>query len=173
MRHSLHVLLSLCMVTILAACQPLGVNSQNTQAQNAIPLPQQQAQSAPSVLFLIAQNQPAQNLQKVDLSKTQSIYVLPNAVLTRNDLARVESAAIGQDKQAFVVFTFNQAGTQKLAALSEQNIGKSLALVINGTLVAVPKISGLLNDGVLGVQVANHDVAQSITRIVAGQPAKQ
>lgn len=173
MRRSFYVLLSLCMATLLAACQPLGANRQSIQAQNAIPPPAQQAQAGSSVLFLIAQDQPAPNLQKVALSKTQSIYVQPNTVLTRSDLARVESAVIGTDKQAFVVFTFNQAGAQKLAALSKQNIGKSIALVINGTLVAVPKISGLLNDGVLGVQVANYDIAQNITRIVAEQPATQ
>ncbi len=173
--------LTLCIAALLAACQPMQLFSKphpNGQpaatdsevaaaATPRVPAARQ-AQSVPQVSFLLGQDQPASNLAQLPLSATRSIYVLPQAVLTRADLVHVEPV-VNDTQQAFVVFTFSDGGAQKLAAISRQHAGRYLAIVVNGSLVALPKLGSALNDGILGVPVSDRQTADAIARAVAGR----
>ena len=156
---------------LLAACQHTAPVQRTAAAANAssAPATQQQAAPAPTVEFRLAQTRAAKNLTEVRLGK-DSIWVLPAPVLMRSDLNGVGPVKDKQG-QAFVSFAFNQAGAQKLAAISQQNAGNLLVLSVNGNLVAVPQIGGPMTQGVLNVPVANEQAALGMTNAILGAPA--
>lgn len=118
--------------------------------------------AASSVGFYIAQTDSAPNLMQVKLSDA-TVYVQPQPVLTRADLTEA-AALVDRQGQNFVGLRFSPEGARKLAQISSQNVGKLLVLVINGQLVAAPRIAEPLNRGVLAFGV---DSAQTATEIAA------
>ncbi|OZI62614.1 SecDF P1 head subdomain-containing protein [Bordetella genomosp. 11] len=117
---------------------------------------------ASSVGFYIAQTEAGPNLMEVKLSDA-TVYVQPQPVLTRADLTEA-AALVDRQGQNFVGLRFTPEGARKLAQVSSQNVGKLLVLVINGQLVAAPRIAEPLNRGVLAFGV---DTAQTATEIAA------
>jgi hypothetical protein len=173
MPRSILVSFSLCTAVLLAACQPMtangksGVAGQQPVANAAAPAVQPPA--VPIVVFLLAQDKAAKNWTKVELSKTRSIYVLPKVELSRSDLSKVEPIRDSKG-QSFVSFTFTPDGARKLADVSRHNVGKILALTINGTLIAIPRIGKPMTDGVLGIRFASDQIAIGVARAVIGNP---
>ncbi|ANN73980.1 SecDF P1 head subdomain-containing protein [Bordetella bronchialis] len=120
------------------------------------------APAASSVGFYIAQTDSAPDLMEVKLSDA-TVYVQRQPVLTRADLTEA-AALVDRQGQNFVGLRFSPEGARKLAQVSSQNVGKLLVLVINGQLVAAPRIAEPLNRGVLAFGV---DSAQTATEIAA------
>jgi preprotein translocase subunit SecD len=112
--------------------------------------------------FYIAQTESAPDLMEVKLSDA-TVYVQRQPVLTRSDLTEA-AALVDRQGKNFVGLRFNPEGARKLSQISAQNVGKLLVLVINGQLVAAPRIAEPLNRGVLAFGV---DTAQTATEIAA------
>ncbi|AOB32884.1 preprotein translocase subunit SecD [Bordetella sp. H567] len=136
-----------------AATPPAG--APGTSAPSTVPV-------ASSVGFYIAQTDAAPDLMEVKLSDA-TVYVQRQPVLTRADLTEA-AALVDRQGQNFVGLRFSPEGARKLAQVSSQNVGKLLVLVINGQLVAAPRIAEPLNRGVLAFGV---DTAQTATEIAA------
>lgn len=154
-----------------AAAQPAAAAAQpatppappavtNQQAAGA-----QQQQGAP-VTFLLAQKQQAKGMSELKL-KDASLWYAPQPVLTRADLARVTPLKT-QNGQGAVRFDFSPEGAQKLAAITGQNKGRFLAIVVGNQLVSVPEIDAQLKDGVLGFPTASEAQAQAIVNAIRG-----
>jgi hypothetical protein len=126
------------------------------------PAPSTAPSGSASVGFYIAQTDSAPDLMEVKLSDT-SVYVQRQPVLTRADLTEA-AALVDRQGQNFVGLRFSPEGARKLAQISSQNVGKLLVLVINGQLVAAPRIAEPLNRGVLAFGV---DTAQTAAEIAA------
>jgi preprotein translocase subunit SecD len=92
-----------------------------------------------------------------------TVYVQRQPVLTRADLTEA-AALVDRQGKNFVGLRFSPEGARKLSQVSAQNVGKLLVLVINGQLVAAPRIAEPLNRGVLAFGV---DTAQTATEIAA------
>ncbi|OZI20676.1 hypothetical protein CAL26_24670 [Bordetella genomosp. 9] len=158
---------------LLAGCQTPGnkggtgstpANGAGTAAPAATPgTPAPSATpAASSVGFYIAQTESAPDLMEVKLSDA-TVYVQRQPVLSRADLTEA-AALVDRQGQNFVGLRFSPEGARKLAQVSSQNVGKLLVLVINGQLVAAPRIAEPLNRGVLAFGV---DSAQTATEIAA------
>ena len=139
-----------------ATTQAVTPSMRTTQAQNQVP----------SVLFRLAQTEQAQGLTEVKLSDG-SLWVQPQPVLSRADLSGVEPLQT-QQGQALVRFHFNQIGARKLAEISRRFPGKLLMLTINNQLVAAPRLSDPLIDGVMVIPVTNAQQALAIAQGIAG-----
>ncbi|CAM3397042.1 Preprotein translocase subunit SecD [Bordetella sputigena] len=158
---------------LLAGCQTPGnkAGTGSTPAAGAGATPPAAAPGTPapstapaasSVGFYIAQTDSAPDLMEVKLSDA-TVYVQRQPVLTRADLTEA-AALVDRQGQNFVGLRFSPEGARKLAQVSSQNVGKLLVLVINGQLVAAPRIAEPLNRGVLAFGV---DSAQTATEIAA------
>lgn len=148
----IRVLLSLFVMALLAACQQMPVNNQavnpaHPAAAASAPAPSRTVSTI--VEFRLAQSQPARNLTALHIGK-QTLYFFPPPVLTGNDLARAIPMKTSQG-QPFVRLEFNQAGAQRLAALTRQNAGRWLLITVNGKLVAAPRIGGPMTQGIMNM----------------------
>ncbi|KAA0890597.1 preprotein translocase subunit SecD [Pusillimonas sp. ANT_WB101] len=155
---------------LLAGCETTAPAQKAAAANNATvaaaqPAASQQAQ-ATQVFFRLAQTESAEGLSELQLSDG-SLWVLPQPVLSRADLASVEPLQTKQG-QALVRFGFNQEGARKLSELSRRYQGKLMVVTIADNLVAVPRISEPLTQGAMVVSVASSEQAMAIARAVAG-----
>jgi len=172
MQRNYLIPLALLAAVALAGCQHTTPRQQyaaaTPQAAQPAPVSQDAArQQQASVDFRLAQTQAAPGLSELKLSDG-SLWLLPEPVLTRADLASVEPRKT-QQGQAYVRFGFSQAGAQKLAALSQRYPGKLLVLTLNNSLIAAPRIQGAITNGVLDVGFASDQQALNVAREIAGQ----
>ncbi|ANN79694.1 SecDF P1 head subdomain-containing protein [Bordetella flabilis] len=157
---------------LLAGCQTPGNKTAGgttapdqaatTPATPSTSTPSTQTPASASVGFYIAQTQSAPDLMEVKLADA-SVYVQRQPVLTRADLTEA-AALVDRQGKNFVGLRFTPEGARKLADVSTQNVGKLLVLVVNGQLVAAPRIAEPLNRGVLAFGV---DTAQTANEIAA------
>lgn len=73
------------------------------------------------------------------------IFLAPQAVLTERDIA--SARAFHGDRGSFVELTLNRRGSPQLARVTRQNIGRRLAILVNGRLVTAPLIDQEINSG--------------------------
>jgi hypothetical protein len=201
LRTYTRVLSLLMMVSLLAACQAPGetfdddnpntktsvsASKKKTPASPSNPAPSGSKPSSssdsptqPPIVatgFYLAQMEADSNLMAVRLDDAQ-IYVHRQPVLTQADLSEA-AALVDKNGKNFVGLRFTSAGARKLQQLSSQNIGKLLALVVDGQVLAAPRMSEPLSRGVLAfgvdtVELAN-DIAAQVrgdTQATPGQPA--
>lgn len=173
------LIVSLAVLALLSACQSLnpgGKASLSTPdpatAQTAQATQSQPQQSEPQVLIFLAQAQAADHLQKVQLSDTESIYVLPQPILTRRDLNKMQILDNKNQQKSILLFALHPDGAKKLADVSSQHVGKYLALVVDGSLLALPRIAAPLTKGVLDIPFQDHQRAQAAAAAIVGQPAR-
>lgn len=119
------------------------------------------------VFFLLAQQDQAQGLSELKL-KDGSIWYLPQAALSRDDLTRVTPMQ-QKDGKGVLRFDFNPAGAKKLTDLSRRYQGKLLVLVVGHDVVAIPRMEGAMTEGTLFIVVQSAAQAQAVTRAIAGQ----
>ncbi|MFT0545818.1 SecDF P1 head subdomain-containing protein [Allopusillimonas ginsengisoli] len=155
---------------LLAGCETTAPAQKAAAANNAAvaaaqPAASQQAR-ATQVFFRLAQTESASGLSELRLSDG-SLWVLPQPVLSRADLASVEPLQT-EKGQALVRFGFNQTGARKLSELSRRYQGKLLVLTIADNLVAVPRMREPLTQGAMVVTVASSEQAMAIARAIGG-----
>jgi RNA polymerase sigma factor (sigma-70 family) len=108
-----------------------------------------------------------------DAQAAQTLYVQRKVLLDQTDL---KSASVITNQPAgkpWIQITFTDAGAKRLAKVAHQNIGKRLAIIIDGRLYSAPTIRSEIRDGLVEItgnfseQEANDLVAkinQSVTK---------
>lgn len=164
----------------LAACQtpPSGgdVAAPSTtpgveQAERTEPVTQApEAQMAEPLLVFLADVNPQSDWVEVDLDSSNRLYMEPEPFLTRNDLASIE-AGTSAEGDGLLALTLKEDAAQRLALITQNNPGKRLALVVDGTLLAIPGYSEPIDEGRLVFMVGTKDNAITAAQIIAGQDA--
>ena len=72
--------------------------------------------------------------------------VTGKTVLTGKDLKN-SKAHVGQNSQAVVGLEFNEEGAKKFAALTAQNIGKPISILLDGNLLTSPVVQEVITGG--------------------------
>jgi hypothetical protein len=75
------------------------------------------------------------------------VYVHPQAQISNADIARVEAVKTRIGKGLILQVWYNQAGARRIANLTKQHIGDSLAILINSVVVSVPVIQQPISPG--------------------------
>lgn len=145
--------------------------SGSAAGQNGAPEPARtgasQQQGAP-VFFLLAQPEKGRGLSELKL-KDGSVWYLPQAALSRDDLTRVTPLQ-NKDGKGAVRFDFNAVGAKKLTELSQRFQGKLLVLVVGHDVVAIPRIAGEMKEGTMFIVLPSPAQAQAVTKAISGQP---
>ena len=83
-------------------------------------------------------------------SKTGEIEVLHVLKRAAIDLAMIRSAGVAKVNEipgAYVEIKLTEQGRQRFAEITRNNIGKRLAIIVDGKLIEAPKILEELSDG--------------------------
>lgn len=162
-RAFLPVLLAATLV--LAGCQNLSSTSRHTQ-----PGPSGQASAqdhlVQPVAIYLAQSAAGPDLVAVQVPEGM-LYLQPRPILAREDLTDA-AALVDAQGQPFVGLRLTQSGAQRLSTASHQNVGSMLALIIGRELVAAPRITGPLDQGILAFGVASTQAAADLAARIRG-----
>ena len=77
----------------------------------------------------------------------RTVYLHPHAEISNADIARAEAVETRIGKGLILQVWHTKAGARRMAELTSKHIGDSLAILINGVIVAVPRIQQALNPG--------------------------
>lgn len=134
------------------------------------PAPDVAAATPAPVAFFLAQEQADERLVELKLADG-SLWALPEAVLTRDDLNSVEPRRT-HDGQAFVRFGFNEQGVARLAQIAQSYAGQLLLVAVGRDVVGLTRIDVSSND-VLDIGMASDEQAIAVADAVAGVPPEQ
>ncbi len=77
----------------------------------------------------------------------ETLYLAPTASLTSEDVASVSAQTDPlYNGQITLLFRFTDAGAEKMAALSGEQIGQPLAIMLNGEVILSPTIYGVVSN---------------------------
>jgi hypothetical protein len=94
----------------------------------------------------LAETQPAPGLQAVSVpSRSETIYLHPEPILSNPDVASAMAIA-GTGSTFSVRVTFNSAGAEKMQRATANHVGKPIAILIDGKVVAAPTIRSAIRN---------------------------
>jgi SecD/SecF fusion protein len=74
-------------------------------------------------------------------------YGSPEKALLENEDVSEAEQTYNQNGQAEIHLQFNNSGTRKWAAMTNSNIGRSIAIIINGNVISAPTVISPILDG--------------------------
>ena len=83
----------------------------------------------------------------LERASKDKIPVLKQAVVSADDLVYAQPGFDPLSSAPMVNFRFNGRGRQQLAAVTTENVGRVLAIVLNGEVVSAPRIMGPITGG--------------------------
>ena len=99
------------------------------------------------------------------------VYVAGKAVVTGRDIKEI-SFSSDASGNPMVGFVLTDDGSEKFFAATSENIGKKLAILLDGAVVSAPNIlSGIKKEGRITGNFDDDDLLRFFTAIVLRQPA--
>ncbi len=98
-----------------------------------------------SVEFRIAEEEPADSLIELSIKDRETFYVHPSVLLDNKMIIKTEVVDWFNEKAVGVLF--NEEGTEKLSEITRENIGKRMAILVDGVLVTAPIIRAEISGG--------------------------
>ena len=90
------------------------------------------------VEFVRAETKPADGLKPTAIEGSkEKIYLLNKADLTNEDIAAAK-VSFDNEQKPVIDITFTKAGAMKMAKVSEDHLGKPLAVVVDGKVISAP-----------------------------------
>jgi preprotein translocase subunit SecD len=77
----------------------------------------------------------------------KTVYLYPQVELSNRDIARVEATQTRIGKGLILDVWHTKAGAERMARLTAQHVGDSLAVLIDSVVVAVPSIQEKIDPG--------------------------
>ena len=144
---------------LFAIFQPTGngalsivgyASARDTAAVNKIIYSQLAKQVLPSDLRLLWSAKPADGIQAKNIYELHAIKVT-----SANGRAPIEGDVVTDAKDQFnnmsgtpeVSMTMNSDGARRWAALTKANVGKAIAIVLDGTVYPAPRVNGEISGG--------------------------
>ena len=94
-----------------------------------------------SIELRLAEGAPAPSLVPARVyGQADTVYLHPEAQLSNSGIARVEAAKVRSRRGLVLELWLTKAGAERLAKVTGQHIGDSLAVLINSVVVSVPRI---------------------------------
>ena len=121
----------LCIALALVACQP-------REQKSFIP---------GSLRIHVAEEKPYADWQPMKVAHLdETIYVKPAPEMTEQHLRQIRVGK-GYAERSVLMLKFNEEGTARLAQVTEANVGKRIAFVVNGRVVSAPRLQSRIDGG--------------------------
>jgi preprotein translocase subunit SecD len=119
-----------------------------------------------AVEFRLAENEPGPDLIGMPVGDTdEQIYVTKTAALKNGDVAKADARRSQVDPASYEVsIEFTEAGGKKMEALSEANLGKRLAVLVDGKVLSAPKLQTKISSRAVITGKISADDARRIAR---------
>ena len=134
-------------LVLLAACAPVPISpeaARRTAGSGRAPV---------SIEFYLVHEAPGENVVERRMERTGEIVFLgPSPDLTERDIAWVEMQSERISGRPSLLVHFTPVGADKFAVLTRQNVGRRLAIVVNGTIISTPLIRAEIRDGRATIQ---------------------
>ena len=87
----------------------------------------------------IAENRAAPGLTEAKVSGTdRSVYLHPEIIVTNGEIASATVIQASSPSQYWVAIQFSASGAEKMRSATKSNIGKSLAILLDGQVTITP-----------------------------------
>jgi preprotein translocase subunit SecD len=136
------------------------------------------AQVPVSIEFRLAQGAPGSGLEPATVfGQGKTVYLHPKSELSNSDITRVEAVKTRIGEGLILQVWHTKAGARRMAELTTQHIGDSLAILINSVVVAVPMIQETINPGTqmpsdIGVPLQPKEASQLAQAVSRTWPAR-
>jgi preprotein translocase subunit SecD len=96
--------------------------------------------------FRLGEWQAAPGLHAVRLPDgTRRVYLRHDPVLVARDITSI-GVSVSDDGRVAIDFRFTAAGSQRMWHATQKNIGRPMAIVLNGKLISCATLSGVIRD---------------------------
>ena len=148
------------LVLIAAACAPTSTVPPANPTANPV-----------SVTIHLIHESPGEGLIEWKVERTGEILLLsPKPDLTHRDISWAALQLDYIKRRAYVLVHFSPVGREKLATLTRQNIGKRLAILVDGKVLSTPLIQSEVRDGRATIQgFRSFDEAQRVADSLSRQ----
>jgi preprotein translocase subunit SecD len=100
--------------------------------------------------FLLAQDAPVEGLLKKEYNNpSQAIYTDGKPVMTNTDIK--EAILVKNDAYPGVEVILNANGIEKIKEVSSNNVGKRMAVMVNGQVICAPRLREPISDSHLQI----------------------
>lgn len=123
-------------ISTIAATVAVLATALTTPLDMPRPLP---ASNSPTIEFRLAETKPGPGLTSID-KDGQILYLRPDRVVSTLDIACAAQSIDALSGQPTVTLVLNDAGRERLAEVTTTQLGRILAIVVDGTLVTAPVI---------------------------------
>lgn len=113
----------------------------------------------------LAEQNPAPGLEQAKLAGGETIYLHKEVIVTNSDIAEAKVIPQSDGAQFWVGVTFTSDGAGKIHEATERNIGKRMAILIDGEVVSAPVVMEALNESAV---INGYITKEEAERIVAG-----
>jgi preprotein translocase subunit SecD len=113
----------------------------------------------------LVERDPAAGLKAANLEGGGTVYLHDEVVVTNSDIAQAKAIPRPGGSDFMVSITFTPAGARKMHETTERNIGKRMAILIDGVIVTAPVVNSVFSESAV---VEGHLTKQEAERIVAG-----
>jgi TonB family protein len=134
---------------------------------SALPLdlPALALQGGTTLEVRLAETQPGAGLIEAEVpGSSQKIYMRPNAVVTGADVTGARAIDAGGGRYSVGV-AFSAAGSSRLAESTRIHMGRPVAIVLNGRVIAAPIVRSMIRDSAV---ISGSFTKEEADRIVAG-----
>jgi hypothetical protein len=113
----------------------------------------------------LVEKDPAPGLKAANIEGGGTVYLHGEVVVTNSDIAQAKAIPRPGGSDFMVSITFTPAGARKMRETTERNIGKQMAILIDGVVVTAPVVNSVFSESAV---VEGHLTKQEAERIVAG-----
>jgi hypothetical protein len=113
----------------------------------------------------LAEQKPAPGLKAATLESGGTVYLHDEVIVTNSDIAQAKAIPRPGGSDFMVSIMFTPAGARKMHAATGNNIGKRMAILIDGVVVTAPVVNSVFSKAAV---IEGHLTKQEAERIVAG-----
>ena len=126
---------------LLSVLATLGVIGMIVATSSMLPRNGSLAQAAVRFEVRLAEDQPAPGLRAVRVGNSdRTVYVHPEIVVTNNDIEGSTVIPGNARARFWIDVRLNAAGAEKIRQATANHLGKPVAILIDGDIVAVPTL---------------------------------
>jgi preprotein translocase subunit SecD len=105
-------------------------------------------------------------------NSNRRLYLQPTAIVTHRDVAEARAVRGRFDPSFNVEVTFSPEGSRRLAKATQQHVGRPLAILVNGRVVAAPEVRSISDTAVISgfTRIEAERLADDLLALAAKKP---